>query len=108
MRCATIAILVTLCVGWAAAEEAVNPPPRPLHKIGDHWTPYEPPTELPADAQIYIIQPGDTLWALAKQYLGDPYLWPQLWEKNTYIRDAHWIYPGDPLVVGVKTQEAAA
>lgn len=108
MRCATIAILVTLCVGWAAAEEAVNPPPRPLHKIGDHWTPYEPPTELPADAQIYIIQPGDTLWALAKQYLGDPYLWPQLWEKNTYIRDAHWIYPGDPLIVGVKTQEAPA
>lgn len=106
MRSAMIAILVTLCVGWAAAQEAVNPPPRPLHKVGDHWTPYEPPTELPADAQVYIIQPGDTLWALAKQYLGDPYLWPQLWEKNTYIRDAHWIYPGDPLIVGVKTEVA--
>jgi len=101
-----IAILVTLCVGWAAAQGAVNPPPRPLHKIGDHWTPYEPPTELPADAQVYIIQPGDTLWALAKQFLGDPYLWPQLWEKNTYIRDAHWIYPGDPLIVGVKSEVA--
>jgi hypothetical protein len=63
---------------------------------------------MPADAQIYIIQPGDTLWALAKQYLGDPYLWPQLWEKNTYIRDAHWIYPGDPLIVGVKTEVAPA
>lgn len=106
MRSAMIAILVTLCVGWAAAQEAVNPPPRPLHKVGDHWTPYEPPTELPADAQVYIIQPGDTLWALAKQFLGDPYLWPQLWEKNTYIRDAHWIYPGDPLIVGVKTEVA--
>ena len=108
MRCATIAILVTLCVGWVAAGEAVNPPPRPLHKIGDHWTPYEPPTESPADAQVYIIQPGDTLWALAKHYLGDPYLWPQLWEKNTYIRDAHWIYPGDPLIVGLKTEVAPA
>lgn len=106
MRSAMIAILVTLCVGWTAAQEAVNPPPRPLHKVGDHWTPYEPPTQLPADAQIHIIQPGDTLWALAKQFLGDPYLWPQLWEKNTYIRDAHWIYPGDPLIVGVKTEVA--
>lgn len=106
MRSALIAILVLLFVGWSAAQEAVNPPPRPLHKVGDHWTPYDPPTELPADAQVYIIQPGDTLWALAKQFLGDPYLWPQLWEKNTYIRDAHWIYPGDPLIVGVKTEVA--
>lgn len=104
MRSGMIAILVSLCVGWAAAQEAVNPPPRPLYKVGDHWTPYQPPTELPADAQVYIIQPGDTLWALAKRFLGDPYLWPQLWEKNTYIRDAHWIYPGDPLIVGVKTE----
>ena len=28
-----------------------------------------------------------------------PYLWPQLWEKNQWVRDAHWIYPGDPLVI---------
>ncbi|HSN85414.1 MAG TPA: hypothetical protein VL025_01590, partial [Thermoanaerobaculia bacterium] len=24
----------------------------------------------------------------------------QLWENNRYILDAHWIYPGDPLVLG--------
>jgi len=78
-----------------------------LHKVGDHWTPYQPPTEFPPDAQVYIIVPGDTLWALAKQNLGNPYLWPQLWEANTYIRDAHWIYPGDPLVMGVKAVEVA-
>jgi hypothetical protein len=45
---------------------------------------------------------GDTLWSLAKKYHNDPYLWPQLWEKNQYILDAHWIYPGDPLVVGIQ------
>jgi LysM domain len=104
---ATFAILAMLCCGWAAAEQAVNPPPRPLHKVGDHWTPYEPPTEFPADAHVYIIQKGDTLWVLAKKNLNNPYLWPQLWEKNKYIRDAHWIYPGDPLVVGVKAEEVA-
>jgi LysM repeat protein len=102
---ATFAILAVLCCSWAAAEQAVNPPPRPLHKVGDHWTPYEPPTQFPPDAQVYTIQKGDTLWALAKNYLNNPYLWPQLWEKNKYIRDAHWIYPGDPLVVGVKAEE---
>lgn len=49
---------------------------------------------------MYVIVRGDTLWDLAARFYGDPYLWPQLWERNQYIRDAHWIYPGDPLVVG--------
>ncbi len=110
MSRATFAILTVLCCSWswAAVEQGVNPPPHPLHKVGDHWTPYEPPTEFPADAQVYTIKPGDTLWDLSKQFLGNPYLWPQLWEKNKYIKDAHWIYPGDPLVVGVKAAEAPA
>jgi hypothetical protein len=104
----TLAIVLILCGTWAAAEQAVTPPPHPLHKIGDHWTPYQPPTEFPADANLYTIQPHDTLWDLAKKFLGNPYLWPQLWEKNKYISDAHWIYPGDPLVVGVKAKEVPA
>ncbi len=104
---ATFAVLGMLCVSWAAAEQVDTLPPRPLHKVNDHWTPYEPPTEFAADANVYIIQKGDTLWALAKKNLGNPYLWPQIWEKNKYIRDAHWIYPGDPLVIGVKAAEIA-
>ncbi|MFQ5350494.1 MAG: LysM peptidoglycan-binding domain-containing protein, partial [Thermoanaerobaculia bacterium] len=50
----------------------------------------------------YLIQAGDTLWDLSGRFYGDPYLWPQIWEQNRYIEDAHWIYPGDPLVVGVE------
>jgi hypothetical protein len=67
----------------------------------DHYTPYFPPTtaELPADAKIHIIVKGDTLWDLARTYLGDPYFWPQIWEANPYISDPHWIFPGDPLVI---------
>ncbi|MGE5235694.1 MAG: LysM peptidoglycan-binding domain-containing protein [Acidobacteriota bacterium] len=104
----TFAIVLILCASWAAAEQAVTPPPHPLHKVGDHWTPYQPPTEFPPDANVYIIQQHDTLWDLSKKFLGNPYLWPQLWEKNKYITDAHWIYPGDPLVVGVKAAEVPA
>jgi LysM repeat protein len=103
----TFAVLAVLCSTWVVAGQADGPPPHPLHKVGDHWTPYEPPTEFPADVQVYTIKRGDTLWALAKQNLGDPYLWPQIWEKNKYIRDAHWIYPGDPLVLGPKAAEVA-
>jgi hypothetical protein len=76
-------------------------PPRELHKVGDHWTAYNPPdpSTYPAGAKTYTIKAGDTLWALGKQFYNNAYLWPQLWEANTWITDAHWIYPGDVLLV---------
>ena len=85
------ALLATLAV----AEESTRPPTN-LKKVGDHWTPWDPPEAGPDD---YLIVKGDTLWDLAGKWLGDPYLWPQIWDENRYILDSHWIYPGDPLVV---------
>ena len=86
----------------ASAQRQSSQPPRDLHKIGDHWTAYYPPDPdtYPAGARTHTIKSGDTLWALAQQYYSNPYLWPQLWESNTWITDAHWIYPGDILLVG--------
>ncbi len=91
-----------LVAGSASAQRQSSQPPRDLHKIGDHWTAYYPPdpATYPAGARTHTIQSGDTLWALAQQYYNNPYLWPQLWENNTWITDAHWIYPGDVLLVG--------
>jgi hypothetical protein len=77
-------------------------PPAPLHRVGDRWTAWNPPADFPEGAEIYTIKRGDTLWDLAGRFYGNPYLWPQLWERNPYILDAHWIYPGDPLVVGIE------
>jgi len=84
-----------------SAVDAADRPPKGLHYVGDHWTAWNPPTPDPG-VQVYTVVKGDTLWSLAKKYYSDPYLWPQLWEKNQYILDAHWIYPGDPLVVGIQ------
>ncbi|HEU4403148.1 MAG TPA: LysM peptidoglycan-binding domain-containing protein [Candidatus Polarisedimenticolia bacterium] len=76
-------------------------PPKHLKRVGDHWTPYDPPDpeSFPPDASLHIIVPGDTLWDLADLAFGNPYLWPQIWNENRYILDSHWIYPGDPLLL---------
>jgi LysM domain len=94
-------VLAILALG-AAGLLADSRPPRHLHQVGDHWTAWNPPSPAPAGTESYTIVRGDTLWDLAKRFYGNPYLWPQLWEKNQYILDAHWIYPGDPLVTGLQ------
>lgn len=90
--------LVTAALPVAAAEV----PPKDLHLVGDHWTAWNPPESYPEGSNVHVIVRGDTLWDLAQKYYGDPYLWPQLWEQNRWIEDAHWIYPGDPLLLGLE------
>ncbi len=85
----------------ATAADSSPVPPKNLKKVGDHWTPWDPP---PAGPDDYIIQKGDTLWDLAGKWLGNPFLWPQIWDENRYILDSHWIYPGDPLKVPGKPE----
>jgi len=101
----TLTVVTVLLVGaflteaLVAADEVATSstrPPTNLKKVGDHWTPWDPPAAGPDD---YIIVRGDTLWDLAGRWLNDPFLWPQVWDQNRYILDSHWIYPGDPLVV---------
>jgi hypothetical protein len=91
----------------ATALIASDTPPAHLKLVGDHWTAWDPPTTFPEGPKIHIVERGDTLWALAGKNLGNPYLWPQIWEKNQYVLDAHWIYPGDPLVVGIEVAPAS-
>lgn len=94
--------VLVLIIGWLLGAVVVaHQPPRDLHLVGDHWTAWNPPAEFSEGSEVYIIEVGDTLWDLAEHFHGDPYLWPQIWEQNPYIEDAHWIYPGDPLAMGL-------
>jgi hypothetical protein len=94
-------VVVPVLPAFGAARKSSSHPPRELYRVGDHWTAYTPPDPAtwPAGSKTYTIKQGDTLWGLAQQFFKNAYTWPQLWESNTWITDAHWIYPGDVLLI---------
>jgi len=79
-------------------------------KVEAHASKWDYPKELkvPEGSRTHIVQKGDTLWDLAGKYLGNPYAWPQIWELNQWIKDPHWIYPGDPLIIDLARAVATA
>ena len=67
--------------------------------------------ELAAEAaaapeeQYYVIEKGDTLWAIAKKFLGDGNQWPELFEANKeVIIDPDKIFPGQKIRIPPKSK----
>jgi LysM repeat protein len=45
----------------------------------------------------YVVQKGDTLWDITERFFKDPFFWPNLWSKNPFVGNPHFIYPGQKL-----------
>lgn len=43
---------------------------------------------------VHTVVQGDTLWDLSAKYLGSPWQWTELWERNRFLTNPHYIYPG--------------
>ncbi|MFN7957066.1 MAG: LysM peptidoglycan-binding domain-containing protein [Holophagaceae bacterium] len=98
---------LALTVPNLSAQEAA---PGDAIKVEAHASKWDYPKELkvPEGSKTHMVQKGDTLWDLAGKYLGNPYAWPQIWELNQWIKDPHWIYPGDPLIIDLARAVATA
>ena len=58
------------------------------------------PPSLQANApHVYVVKKGDTLWDISKKFLKNPYRWREIWAGNQHVKNPHWIFPGDRLLM---------
>ncbi len=95
-------MIFLVSLSWAESKKkqpAQGRAPRNLtEQPGGYWSANKPASSIEG-YEIHTVKQGDTLWDITKQYLNDPFLWPQIWEMNGSILDPHWIYPGDRVMI---------
>ena len=58
-----------------------------------------PPAMKASAPHVYVVKRGDTLWNICGKFLSKPWRWPEIWASNKHVKNPHWIYPGDRLLL---------
>ena len=87
MRTLNRCTLLALAAGFAAAQ--------PIHAQDTLAVPQQPQSQ---QGRTHTVVRGDNLWDLSQTYLGNAFLWPEIYRLNRdVVEDPHWIYPGEIL-----------
>jgi hypothetical protein len=54
---------------------------------------------VPPGGIVHTVVEGDTLWDLSAKHLGTPWKWTEIWERNRFVTNPHYIYPGIRIVI---------
>jgi hypothetical protein len=85
------------------AEEAAVEEPREEVKEAVTGRRVLPEKDIPEGMELvlkaYEVRRGDCLHEIANRYYDDPSLWEEIWAYNKYIKNPHWIFPGDDLII---------
>lgn len=82
-----LAVCVSVGVGVVSVAEAA-----PARNVN-------PPALKAGAPQVYVVKKGDTLWDISKRFLKNPVRWPEIWASNKHVKNPHWIFPGDRLLM---------
>ena len=56
----------------------------------------------------YTVASGDTLWDISGKELGDPFLWPKIWQENPAISNPDRLYPGQKIRIPLRYAQKSA
>ena len=90
---AILSAILLLPSAAPAQQEGAATAPEPQEAAAAATAPSAP------EGLVHTVVEGDTLWDLAAKHLGSPWKWTEIWERNRYVTNPHYIFPGNRIVI---------